>query len=69
MSVEVQLVGGPADGVDVVLPGDPMDPPSHVELKHLAMGSSVRTLTYSREVNPGDEGPLWLYRYTEGRAA
>lgn len=76
MSVGIRLVGGPADGKDVVIPGDPMNPPPVWEVFAAASGSiwatakqgqqsgaGMRKLIYRREVNPDDDGPLWLYRY------
>lgn len=81
MSVEIQLVGGPADGKLVVIPGDPMDPPLTWEVygapsgrtwatakQGQATGAGMSRLIYRREVNPEDDGPLWLYRYDEPTA-
>jgi hypothetical protein len=80
VSVGIQLVGGPADGYEVVIPGDPMDPPACWEV-FAASGNiwatagqgqppsaGVRELIYRREVNRSDDGPLWLYRYAEPTA-
>ena len=73
-AVEVELVGGPADGMRHVVQGDPMDPPVTIEVKQAPDWREienlspdelvpVRTLTYRRTPNPGNEGPLWHYRY------
>jgi hypothetical protein len=62
VSVEVQLVGGPADGVLLVIEGDPMQPPHTYELVSAVDG---RPLAYRRTVNPGDTGPLWHYLFSE----
>ncbi|MDQ0962012.1 hypothetical protein QFZ66_005890 [Streptomyces sp. B4I13] len=58
--VGIQLVEGPADGNLLVIPGDPWDPP-HVYDQ--MVNASGHRLVYRREVNPADDGPLWLYRY------
>jgi hypothetical protein len=63
MPVEVRLVEGPADGTDLVISGDPMNPPETYQIMHASNGHGVRKLVYRREVNPGNEGPLWFYRY------
>ncbi|MEU2264954.1 hypothetical protein ABZ568_00570 [Streptomyces olindensis] len=56
----IQFVGGPADGQLLVIPADPWNPPHLYDQMSKASG---RRLVYRREVNPGDDGPLWLYRY------
>jgi hypothetical protein len=73
MSVEIKLVGGPADDKLLVIDGDPMNPPPTAELlapevlnwRQLDAGHvpEIRKLLYRREVNTADDGPLWLYRY------
>ena len=74
VSVEIELFGGPAHGMRVVIEGDPMNPPHTYELLHPPTWRELedadpetpvepRRLTYRREVNPGDAGPLWVYRY------
>lgn len=61
MSVEIQFVGGPADGTLLVIPAtDPTNPPKVYD--QLITQSGAR-LTYRRTVNPGDDGPLWHYIY------
>lgn len=64
-SVGIRFVGGPADGKEFVIPGDPMDPPETCDVFQPSPVGVVR-IEYRREVNPEDEGPLWLYRHTEG---
>lgn len=59
-SVGIQFVGGPADGQLLVIPGDPWNPPHVYDQMANASG---RRLVYRREVNPGDDGLLWHYRY------
>ncbi|MGW2100399.1 hypothetical protein ACWCPX_22385 [Streptomyces olivaceoviridis] len=68
-SVGIQFVGGPADGRVLAIPGDPWNPSHTYELRN----AEGQRLFYRREVNPGDDGPLWHYRYDrtaqpEGRA-
>lgn len=73
MSVDIQLVGGPADGREVVISGDPMNPPPTTEVlvseavnwRQLDSGQvpEIRKALYRRRVNAADDGPLWLYRY------
>lgn len=74
-AVEVQLVGGPANGHLTVIEGDPMDPPATVEVAvlpelnwtALAQQSDevvlFRKALYRRAVSPLDDGPLWQYLY------
>lgn len=64
MSVGIQFVGGPADGQLLVIPADPMNPP---RLYEDLVSANGHRLIYRREVNPGDDGPLWHYHY-EGEA-
>ncbi|MFE0472584.1 hypothetical protein ACFW2V_13315 [Streptomyces sp. NPDC058947] len=59
MGVGIKFIGGPADGRLTFIPEDPMDPP----LLHELLMVSGRKAMYERQVNPGDQGPLWLYRY------
>lgn len=73
MSAGIQFVGGPADGRLLVIQGDPMNPPPTTEVlvqepfnwRELDAGRTpeIRKVLYRREVNPSDDGPLWLYRY------
>lgn len=73
MSVGIQLVGGPADGREVVIDGDPMNPPPTTEVLVPETPSwrengarrvpEIRKALYQREANPSDDGPLCLYRY------
>ena len=73
MAVEVEFVGGPADGVHRVLDDDPYSPPKTVEVKMVldVVGEDAGTgkpvglqmLVYRRAVNPADEGPAWIYCY------
>lgn len=79
MGVEVELIGGPADGQRRVIDADPMHPPIFItmkqapsmrEIEKLAAADPdapvpMRTLVYARIVNPTDDGPLWHYRYEE----
>lgn len=58
-SVGIQFVGGPADGQLLVIPADPWNPP-HV---YDQIANANGRLVYRREVNPGDDGPLWHYHY------
>ncbi|QDN57371.1 hypothetical protein [Streptomyces sp. S1D4-20] len=79
MSVEIELVGGPADGKQLVINGDPMDPPLTTELlapedfnwREFEAGRApeTRKLLYRREANAADNGPLWLYRYDQQASA
>ncbi|WP_060905344.1 hypothetical protein [Streptomyces scabiei] len=79
MSVEVQFVGGPADGKQIVLDGDPMNPrlttevlqPSPLNWHELDAGvvPPIRKVLYRREASASDDGPLWLYRYDERASA
>lgn len=79
MSVSILLVGGPADGKEFVIGGDPMNPPPTTELlapevlnwREFDAGHipEIRKLLYRREANRADSGPLWLYRYDEGASA
>ncbi|MFK0018210.1 hypothetical protein [Streptomyces sp. NPDC090798] len=77
MSVEIELLGGPADGRRIAIQGDPLDPPlTHKVFQAVHSGnvwttgrqdqSSSAGMTlhlYRREVNRGDDGALWLYRH------
>jgi hypothetical protein len=76
MSVEIELVGGPADGRHLAIQGDPMDPPLTHKVFQARSGnvwatgrqdqsaSAGMTLhLYRREANRGEDGPLWLYRH------
>lgn len=74
----VRFVGGPADGREQVLPvGPDGSPPTIVSFFGLArpsiLGTRIEPLRveyhYRREVSPDDNGPLWLYRYTEPATA
>ena len=76
MSVEIELFGGPANGMRVAIEGDLMNPPSTYELlqpptwrevEHADPDTPIdpRRLIYRREVNTFDEGPAWVYRYAE----
>lgn len=76
MSVEIELFGGPAHGTRVVIEGDPMNPPITYELLQAPTWRELenadpetpvepRRLTYWREANRLDAGPLWVYRYEE----
>ncbi|PWI05015.1 hypothetical protein DIZ27_41830 [Streptomyces sp. NWU339] len=58
-SATIQFVGGPADGRLLAIPGDP----PHV-YDQMATPSGHRPV-YRREANPGDDGPLWHYRYDQ----
>lgn len=68
-AVGIRLVGGPADGMEIVIPGDPWDPPRTYEIMHALPRDGLRRLTYGRELNPGDDGPLWHYRHLDEPAA
>jgi hypothetical protein len=67
MTVEIELSGGPVDGMRVAVPGDPMDPPAIYEMRQAPrqFAAAPRRLVYRRHVNPADTGALWLYRYEE----
>ena len=75
MSVGIQFVGGPANGRLLVIEGDPMNPPLTTEVlvqepfnwRDLDAGKvlEIRKALYRREVNPSNDGPLWLYRYDQ----
>ncbi|MEU3851735.1 hypothetical protein [Streptomyces sp. NPDC029554] len=79
MSAGIQFVGGPADGRLLVIEGDPMNPPPTTEVlvqepfnwRELDVGKvpEIRKALYRREVNPSDDGPLWLYRYDQQASA
>jgi hypothetical protein len=79
MSVGIQFVGGPADGKQLVIDGDPMNPPPTTEVlvpealnwRELDSGQppEIRKALYRREVNAADDGPLWLYRYDQQPSA
>jgi hypothetical protein len=79
MSAGIRFVGGPADGRLLVIDGDPMDPPLTTEVlvqgplnwRELDAGRvpEIRKALYRREVNPSDDGPLWLYRYDRQASA
>lgn len=63
-AVEVELLGGIADGKVCAVQGDLAGmPPSAMELSVLNSTDplDVRTVTYRREVSPKDDGPLWRY--------
>ncbi|MGK9463937.1 hypothetical protein ACSLFT_28485 [Streptomyces sp. G6] len=78
MSVEVELVGGAADGKRLAVGGDPMNPPTTIELLAAPAASwhdfdgdeqtLFRKALYRREANTSNDGPLWRYRY-DGRAS
>lgn len=83
MSVEIELVGGPADGRTTVIPGDPTDPPPVHEVFHAVAsgmvwaiarqgqtaGPGMRKLIYRRDLHSGDDSPLWRYRYDASATA
>lgn len=79
MSVGIQFVGGPAHGKQLVIDGDPMNPPLTTAVleppsfnwRELEAGHvlEIRKALYRREVNPSDDGPLWLYRYDRQASA
>ncbi|MGQ5576751.1 hypothetical protein [Streptomyces sp. ECR3.8] len=79
MSVGIQFVGGPADGKQLVIDGDPMNPPLTTEVlepppfnwRELDAGRmpEIRKALYRREANASDDGPLWLYRYDRQASA
>lgn len=64
MAVGVRLVEGPAHGLELVIPGDLMNPPQTYEILHSSLAHGTRRLAYVREINLDDSGPLWFYRYT-----
>lgn len=45
--------------------GDLMDPPAWLEFETASLGvlPPIIRHRYDREPHPGDEGPLWLYRW------
>lgn len=57
------------DGREAVISGDLMDPPAEYEVMQCSLRGGARRLTYARQLNLGDEGPLWLYRYARECAA
>ena len=78
MSVEIELVGGPADGRRLAIQGDPMDPPLTHNVYQAGHSGNVWATgkqdghtpgpgmslhLYRREANRGDDGPLWQYRH------
>lgn len=67
-AVGIRLVGGPADGHELTIPGDPWDPPQTYEVLHFSLQEGKRRLVYGRELNRGNDGPLWFYCYLEGSA-
>lgn len=72
-SVGIQLVGGPADGRLLVIPGNPANPPRVYDGLIYEMGT--RRLIYRRadgrgvlgRRTPGAEGPPWRYQYDGDR--
>lgn len=65
MSAVVRLIGGPGDGTTVALPTDAAGTPPVEFFAYTANGP----VTYDREVNPDDDGPLWQYRYCAPKEA
>ena len=75
MIVEIELVGGPADGRRLAIQGDPMDPPlTHkvfqaVHSGHVwatgrqdqSPGAGMTLHLYRRKASLSDDGPLWQY--------
>lgn len=62
MSVEIELIGGPADGTLIAVPTDVHGrPPATLDLLEMDLWD-VKTVHYLRELNQKDSGPLWLYR-------
>lgn len=78
-SVGIQFVGGPADGKQLVIEGDPVNPPLTTEVleppsfnwRELEAGQvlEIRKALYRREVNLSDDGPLWPYHYDRKASA
>lgn len=69
-SCEALFVGGPADGhLIAVRPGPDGNPPDRHGLPEVSghtwseSDELPKVGLYQREVNPADDGPLWLYRY------
>lgn len=73
MAVEIEFVGGPADGVRRVIDSDLLNPPKTLPVQQVLIvvgedsgdGKAIvpETLVYHRAVNPADQGPAWIYRY------
>jgi hypothetical protein len=77
MSVEIELVDGPADGRRIAIQGDPMDPPlTHkvFQARHSGSvwatgrqdqtsGAGMDLHLYRREASRSEDGPVWLYRH------
>jgi hypothetical protein len=73
VTVEIELVGGPADKTRIVIDSDPLDPRTTVEMcqepsaRELDPATPLppgRRLVYRRaEPSPDDHGPLWRYRF------
>ncbi|WSB58636.1 hypothetical protein OIE90_33450 (plasmid) [Streptomyces cellulosae] len=75
MSVEIELVGGSADGRRLAVPGAPFDPPPDIKVAELLPGAlhahrddadrpAYQVVRYDRDRTPVDhtDGPLWHYR-------
>jgi hypothetical protein len=65
-TVEIELFGGPAHGMHVVIPGDPMDPPATYEMQQapVRQEEEPRRLVYRRDFDTLGK-TLWVYRYEE----
>lgn len=70
-AVDVLFVGGPADGEISAVPSEPDGkPPTSYKVVEaptfpadpMAEFIVPREREYRREVNPSDDGPLWIYR-------
>ncbi|MGC5236858.1 hypothetical protein [Streptomyces albogriseolus] len=79
MSVEIELVGGPADGRRLAILGDPFDPPPDIKVAELLPGAlhahrddadpdrpAFRVIRYDRDRTPVNhaDGLIWHYRRT-----
>ncbi|MET8997160.1 hypothetical protein [Amycolatopsis sp. NPDC004169] len=73
MSVEIELVDGPAGQRRIVIDSDPFNPRETVEMQQEPSARALdpatplppgRRLLYRRaEPSPDDHGPLWRYRF------
>lgn len=68
MSTDIQLYGGPLDGLDLAIHADWDDAPLTLRFPVLVpRQAAVLHAVYHREPNPADDGPLWRYVYLEDR--
>jgi hypothetical protein len=61
-----QGTAGPAHGMRVAIPGDPLDPPATYEMQQAStrQGAEPRRLVYRKGFTTLDKA-TWVYRYEE----